>query len=156
MNLKRSIAGGIGGTTIMTLFSYMVSRAAKKNFIEPVILSQLLNRITPVGKRNSRIIGWTSHYIVGILFDAIYEEYLELKETKPTLANTFLLGSLSGLAGIAIWHATFTAHPNPPGVDLKNYYKQLFIAHIIFGAGTALTRELLDSKKDALKIPLLH
>lgn len=150
MNWKRALAGGIGGTTVMTGFSYLVSKATGKNFMEPVILSQLLNRITPIGKRDSRIAGWAAHYGVGILFDAVYEEYLELRKTKPTLANALFLGAISGLTGIAIWHATFKAHPNPPGVDLKNYYRQLFIAHLVFAGGTALTRKLLDKKDEAL------
>lgn len=149
MNFKRALAGGIGGTTVMTAFSYLVTKATGKNFVEPVILSQLLNRITPIGKQNSRVAGWAAHYGVGVLFDAAYEEYLELQKTKPTFANALFLGSVSGLTGITIWHATFKAHPNPPGVDLKNFYRQLFVAHLIFAGGTALTRRLLDKNPEA-------
>jgi hypothetical protein len=141
MNLKKILTAGTAGTAVMTVFSYAVTKAAKKNFVEPVILGQLLNRVTKLNKDTAMAAGWVSHLGVGVVFTAIYDKYLQLKKTRPTLANALLLGSLGGLTGITIWHATFKAHPNPPGVDLKNFYKQLFLAHLIFGAGVALTHE---------------
>lgn len=141
MNLRKILTASTTGTAVMTLFSYAVTKAAKKNFVEPVILGQLLNRITTLNKNIAVAAGWASHLGVGVLFTAVYDKYLLLKKTRPTLANALLLGSLGGLTGIAVWHTTFKAHPNPPGVDLKNFYKQLFLAHLIFGAGVALTYE---------------
>jgi len=141
MNIKQILTAATAGTAVMTVFSYAVTKAAKKNFVEPVILGQLLKRITILDKDTAMVTGWASHLGVGVLFTAIYDKYLHLKKTRPTLANALLLGSLGGLTGIAAWHTTFKAHPNPPGVDLKNFYKQLFLAHLIFGAGVALTYE---------------
>ncbi|WCT11137.1 hypothetical protein [Mucilaginibacter jinjuensis] len=144
MNLKKIFTAATAGTTVMTLFSYAVTKAAKKNFIEPVILGQLLNRITTLDKDTAMAAGWASHLGVGVGFTAIYDKYLQLKKTRPTLANALLLGSVGGLSGILIWNTTFKAHPNPPGVDVKNFYKQLFLAHLIFAAGVALTYEAND------------
>ncbi|MCJ8209177.1 hypothetical protein MUY27_05620 [Mucilaginibacter sp. RS28] len=151
MIFKRALTGAISGTTLMTAFSYAVTKATGKNFIEPVILGELLHRIAPIKKPASKIIGWTAHYGVGLFFDLFYEEYLQIRRTSPNLMNTALLGSISGLTGIAVWHATFKAHPNPPGVDLKNFYKQLFIAHLVFAVGTALMRKAIDKKNDVHK-----
>jgi hypothetical protein len=139
MNIKQIFTAATAGTAVMTVFSYAVTKAAKKNFIEPVILGQLLKRITTLDKDTAMAAGWASHLGVGVVFTTIYDRYIQLRKTRPTLANAFLLGSLGGLTGIAVWHTTFKAHPNPPGVDLENFYKQLFLAHLIFGAGVALT-----------------
>ncbi|OKS87630.1 hypothetical protein [Mucilaginibacter polytrichastri] len=144
MNFKKIFAAGTAGTAVMTLFSYAVTKAAKSNYLEPSILGQLLNRVTPLEKQTAMVTGWASHLGIGILFTGAYDKYLQLKKTRPTLANALLMGSLGGLTGIAIWQATFKAHPNPPGVNLKNFYKQLFIAHLIFGAAVALTYEADD------------
>lgn len=139
MKLTRIAAAGTIGTAVMTVFSLLVSKAAKKNFTEPIILGQLLHRVYPINNTSAQIAGWSSHLGMGILFTGFYEKYLELKKTKPTLANTLLFGLLGGATGVAMWHATLKAHPNPPGIDIKNFYKQLILAHLVFGIGTALT-----------------
>lgn len=144
MKLTRILTAGTCGTAVMTAFSYLVSKAANKNFVEPVILGELLNRITTLNKKNAEIAGWGAHLSVGFLFTAAYENYIKLRQTKPTLANALLLGVLGGATGVAAWHSTFKAHPNPPGVDLKKFYKQLMIAHLIFAAGVAIVYKLDD------------
>lgn len=142
MDTKSIAAAAVTGTTFMTLFSEAVSKAKGSNYNEAKILGELLNRITPLNKQQAQIAGWVGHYAVGMAFAAVYAAYLEKTKAKPGLFNSIIYGALSGLAGAAIWHATFKAHPNPPGVDLKNYYKQLVLAHVVFGvvAGAMLPK----------------
>lgn len=142
MHTKSVVTAAVTGTSIMTLFSEVVSKIKGSNYNEAQILGELLNRITPLNKKQAEVAGWIAHYAVGIAFAAVYAAYLEKTKRKPTLLNSMIYGALSGLAGAAIWHATFKAHPNPPGVDLKNYYKQLVLAHVVFGitAGATLPK----------------
>lgn len=138
MKAKEILAASIVSTTFMTLFSDVVSKFKGSNYNEAEILSELLNRVSPLNKQQSRAAGWAGHYAVGVGFATVYAAYLKKTRSKPNLLNGLVFGALSGLGGALIWHATFKAHPNPPGVDLKNYYKQLVIAHIIFGACAAM------------------
>ncbi len=153
MALTRIIGAGTAGTAVMTLFSYAVSKAARKNFVEPVILGELLNRTLIPKKSNAKLAGWGTHLGIGLLFTAAYDGYLKLKATKPNLANTLILGVAGGSAGVAVWHGTFKAHPNPPGVDIKNFYRQLMIAHLVFAAGVAITYKLSNNKYSGTTAP---
>lgn len=139
MKIERILTAAVTGTTFMTLFSEVVSRLDGHNYNEAKILGQLIERITPLDERTSQVAGWVGHYGVGVLFAAGYDEFLERTGVKPNLMNGAVYGALSGLVGAAVWHTTFKAHPNPPGVDLKNYYKQLVIAHAVFGTAASLT-----------------
>lgn len=139
MNTKQVVAAGITGTTLMTLFSDVVSKIKGSNYNEALILGELLNRITPLSKKQAQVAGWLGHYTVGMGFAAVYATCLNETKRKPTILNGIVYGALSGLAGAAIWHATFKAHPNPPAVDLKNYYKQLVLAHVVFGVVAGIT-----------------
>jgi hypothetical protein len=139
MDIKQVTAAAVTGTTLMTLFSDVVSKVKGSEYNEAKILGELLNRITPLSKDQSRVAGWLGHYAVGIAFAAVYAAFLERNKRKPTLLNSIIYGALSGLAGAGIWHTTFKAHPNPPGVDLKNYYRQLVLAHVIFGITAGAT-----------------
>jgi hypothetical protein len=145
MNTKEIIAAGVTGTTFMTLFSDAVSKLKGSNYNEAQILAELLNRVTPLSKPQAGAAGWAGHYGMGLAFATAYATYLKAAKTKPTVPNSIAFGVLSGLAGVFIWKATFKAHPNPPGVDLKNFYKQLVIAHVVFGATAALVLGKQDS-----------
>jgi hypothetical protein len=142
--IKKVLVAGVTGTTFMTLFSDVVSKVKGSNYNEAEILGELLNRITSLDKQQSRIAGYVGHYGMGQVFAAAYVAYLKKTNTKPNLLNGALYGALSGVAGAFIWHSTFKAHPNPPCVDLKNYYKQLVLAHVIFGVSAALVLRKAD------------
>lgn len=146
MPIKKVVSSAIMGTTFMTAFSILVSRKADKQFREPVLLNRLLKRLSFKNEIEANSLpGWISHYAVGALFTTVYDQIWQRQ--RPTLSNSLVLGGVSGLLGIAVWDLTFRMHPNPPRVDNKNYYKQLFVAHLIFGvfaaAGIVLPKEKL-------------
>jgi len=147
MNSNKTLAAGLAGTTFMTLFSEAVSRIEGSNYNEAEVLGELFNRITPLNKAEARVAGYTGHYIVGLGFAVVYSAYLNKFKTKPSILNGIVYGALSGIAGAAVWHAAFKAHPNPLGVKLGNYYQQLVLAHIIFGVSAAL---VLQTKKQII------
>jgi hypothetical protein len=121
----------------MTAWSILVSRKTNKQFREPVLLNLLLSRLTSKNQiQTDSAAGWVSHYLAGAAFTAAYDQLW--RKHKPTLKNSLMLGGISGLAGIGIWELAFRMHPSPPMVDKKNYYRQLFVAHLIFGVFSAL------------------
>jgi hypothetical protein len=135
MNFLEILLGGIIGTTIMTGFSYYVSRVRKKQFREPELLNELLvrGRLMKFTTSKNHPAGWLIHYLVGILFVAAYQLTSHITSIEADFAFYTLSGLISGFAGAAIWHVTLMLHPNPPAVAVKEFYLQLVLAHVIFG-----------------------
>jgi hypothetical protein len=139
IHVDKVARAALTGTTLMTAFSYGASRHERKQFREPELLNKLLDRIPgspPIPTKSPA--GWLVHYGVGIIFTTVYDQLWQRNISKPTLANGLLLGTISGLVGIGGWMLTFTLHPRPPKTDYTGHYKQLLIAHMIFGVGAAL------------------
>ncbi|MDB5005146.1 MAG: hypothetical protein JWQ34_3371 [Mucilaginibacter sp.] len=140
-----TLLSATAGTTMMTLFSYLVSMAADKNFSEPEHLGTMIHRMMPGNsKRATQLAGWGAHYAVGWLFVLVYRELWKTGKIKKTVANGFILGALSGTLAVLVWKATLKAHPAPPWIDFTNYYIQLVPAHIVFAVCATLTSRLLD------------
>lgn len=141
------IASAAAGTTMMTLFSYLVSLAADKNFSEPEHLGTLMHRLVPgSSKKTTQLVGWSAHYAVGLLFVLAYQELWKTGKIKKTVTNGIILGTLSGAMAVLIWKATMKTHPAPPWIDFTNYYMQLVPAHIVFAVCATLTLRLLDER----------
>lgn len=148
MKLNKLIITSVAGTTFMTLFSHIVSELEDENFSEPRLLGRLANRLMPnISKQASILLGWAAHYTVGSMFAAPYQFYLSKQNKKPTLINSLAAGAAGGVAGIAMWKATFAAHPAPPAITYRKFYTQLFFAHMVFGAVTGATLHLLNRPK---------
>jgi len=128
---------------LMTLFSFILSVIRKKQFTEPVILNDLLRPSNAPGIQNYRHpLGWIIHYVVGLVFVICYHLLWSQDLVAPTVFNGAMLGAACGLIGIAGWHITLSIHPHPPVIDLKEFYVQLFFAHVIFGIVATLTYTL--------------
>lgn len=143
-----NVAAATVGTTMMTLFSYMVSLATDKNFSEPEHLTTMLYRLAPgLSKKHSRFAGWGAHYAVGLLFVLVYQELWKTGKIKKSIRNGIALGVLSGALAVLVWKGTLKAHPLPPWIDFTNYYIQLVPAHIVFAVCATLTSRLLDGQE---------
>jgi hypothetical protein len=140
-----TLLSATAGTTMMTLFSYLVSMAADKNFSEPEHLGTLMHRLVPgSSKKLTQVAGWGAHYAVGLLFVLAYQELWKTGKIKKSIKNGLVLGALSGALAVLVWKATLKAHPAPPWIDFTNYYIQLVPAHIVFAVCATLTSRLLD------------
>jgi hypothetical protein len=149
MKIKDILISGTAGTTFMTLFSYGISALDNENYSEPERLGQLARGLLPVlSKRENQVIGWSAHYGVGLLFATAYAKLWEKRKLKPTFVNNFMLGAASGMAAVAIWKATFSAHPLPPRMSFDKYYLQLVPAHIVFAVFAGLGYSLLNRPGD--------
>jgi hypothetical protein len=131
---EKILKGASEGTTLMTLYSYAISDARKKTFMEPDLLAILIKRLFPSQKEKpAEIEGWMLHYVTGLAFTTVYHYLFSRTKLKPSLAKGIWLGAASGLLGSGIWKAAFTLHPAPPGINYKDYYLHLILAHMVFG-----------------------
>jgi hypothetical protein len=134
MNVGKIISATVAGTSMMTLFSYQLSKLTHKQFREPELLSALLSRLKLYdSKPPYEVDGWMVHYVAGSFFVMAYDKLWRENRVKEAYKNGALLGLASGFFGAEVWRQVLKLHPNPPKVDFKNYYKQLVIAHIVFG-----------------------
>lgn len=145
--LEKAALEAIAGTSMMTLFSYMVSVAAKENFSEPEHLATLIHRLLPQTKKLSKVQGWTAHYLVGLVFAAVYTELWERRKLKPSALNALMLGAVSGAVAVGVWKLTFKMHPSPPWIKYNKYYAQLVPAHIVFALFATLTYRQLKAEE---------
>jgi hypothetical protein len=126
--------GTIGATTLMTIFSYIVSRLRNRQFTEPVLLNRFLCGfgILKEYQLKKNIAGWIVHYAVGFLFLFAYYFIWSRTRLDPTFSTALMLGCLSGLAGIIGWAILFSIQSVPANIKVSEYYAQLFVAHVIF------------------------
>lgn len=134
---------GIAGTSLMTLYSYLLSGVKGENFKEPELLGILGRRAFPnLSKRDSQVAGWIAHYIVGIIFCMIYRKLWQSKRASNFNYN-LSLGLASGIVAVAVWKTVFTIHHRPPRTDYGKFYGQLIPAHIIFAIVAGVTFQIM-------------
>jgi len=134
--IYKIIAASIIGTSFMTMYSYHRSRKEKQQYREPVLLNKLINRskILPVSVGDNHPAGWVSHYAVGLLFVVTYYALWRRALHSPGPARTLTIGTMSGIVAIGAWKTMFAANDNPPDNNRFGYYRQLFVAHLIFSS----------------------
>jgi len=138
MDIAKTLSASIGGTSLMSLFSYLISDSKNKNFKEPEILGELIKRIIPdLNEKQADLAGWALHFGAGTMFTTIYDQIWEKTSIKPDIKSGAIMGAISGLIGIAVWRATIAMHPKPPIKDYHSYYKHLMLAHVLFGIAAA-------------------
>ena len=147
--VSKIIIAGAVGTTIMTLYSYYRSKKERQQYVEPVLLNKLINRskMLPATITDNHPAGWAAHYGAGILFVTMY--YILCRNTlqRPTPVKSLAIGSASGIIAVAMWETTFILSPNPPANNRYGYYRQLFIAHIVFTCFALAAYRMLDRRE---------
>lgn len=140
MDGGKIVWSGVAGTSLMTLFSYIVSRNRAENFKEPELLAALEKELLPPGLKEFALpAGWSTHYSIGIVWAIAYHLLWQKNIVEPTVKNGLLLGGISGLIGVAFWDACFKMHPRPPRIKYRLFYGQLVLAHLIYGAVTTIS-----------------
>lgn len=144
----RIISSSMVGTTSMTVFSYWVSVSENKKFREPVVLGQLLNRLSRnISYPTALKIGWLLHYAVGALFVRFYHILWKRKKIKPSVLTGSYIGLASGIVGVVVWKTVFIVHPNPPQKKLLNFFGHLMLAHVVFGIFCSLAYKKIKMEK---------
>lgn len=152
MKLSKFIAAAVVGTSFMTLYSYIIAKKEKKKFLEPQLLNELIDNsetLPDVEGSKTHPAGWAAHYGVGLLFIAAYYILWKRSLHAPGIAKGLAIGAASGVLAIVSWEIMFTASDNPPQTDRYGYYKQLFVAHLIFSVAALYGYKLPDYIKQA-------
>jgi hypothetical protein len=128
------LISSIAATSVMTLFSYIVSASVRELYKEPVLLTYILTRFhIEVSLKTKRVLAWLLHYIIGAFFVIIYHYLWRYNVVEFSWRIALLFGAISGIVGILGWMVLFKIIPQKPNIDFKGYYTQLFVAHVIFG-----------------------
>ncbi|MFL9831750.1 hypothetical protein ABS764_12920 [Flavobacterium sp. ST-87] len=121
-------------TSVMTLFSYIISESFRELYKEPVLLSYCLTALAiSLSAKTKNVLGWIIHYAIGFLFVFGYYLLWENEIISETWIAAFILGAISGIIGILSWVIIFKISDYNPKIDFKGYYLQLFFVHVIFG-----------------------
>lgn len=132
--LLQIICATIAATSVMTLFSYIVSESARKLYKEPVLLTYLLHSFkVEISAGTKVVLAWLLHYIIGLIFVIIYHFLWYYGIVEMSWLVALILGVVSGIVGILGWMLLFEIVPQKPNIDFKGYYIQLLVAHIFFG-----------------------
>lgn len=151
--ILRFAAAALIGTSAMTLYSYILSKKNKQQFTEPVLLNQLMNRSSvfpELPQTKSHPAGWAGHYAVGLLFVIAYYLLWRRALNAPSVAKALAIGCASGAVAIAAWYVMFAISNNPPQNNRKQYFGQLFVAHLIFSLAAIYSYRLPDRLHDEL------
>jgi len=148
----KTVVCSIAGTTMMTASSALMSLIGQ-DFREPERLRGLITRALPfVPKKARSLSAWAAHYAMGAAFSAVYVKLWESKKLKPTATCGLTLGAASGLIGIAIWKATFAAHPLSPLMNYKRFYLQRIPAHIVFAIFATIAYQAMKKQEERKNI----
>ena len=145
MNANKILLPAVTGTSLMTLFSYVVSKYENENFSEPELLAAMEKDLLPEAAKHLALpAGWATHYSIGVLITWIYKQ-TNKRNNKSVLKNGILLGGWSGIAGVAMWQLFFSVHPAPPSVPVRKFFIQLLWAHLVFGITVSTVSRFLET-----------
>lgn len=137
MKTEKVVLGALAGTAAMTLFSYLLAGKKSKNFKEPKLLGEMVNKVFPKAeKTGAQVSGWLMHAATGLIFAAVYRKLLQKADFRRNVPNVVFIGVVTGVAGIIIWKLTFSLHPDPPKIHFSKFYQHLILAHIVFSTTT--------------------
>jgi len=147
--LLKSFLNAAIATTGMTVVSFIVNGSLKKNLLVPEVFSEVLKADLPIPvKKHSRIVGWLGHYLLGVSWAMLIDLVYKNTSIKPKVKSGLIIGTFSGLCGIWAWKQIFKSRPVPKDTDTEIFYKQLFIAHILY---ILLFAALTPTEKSKLK-----
>jgi len=131
---------GFLGTSVMTVFSYILSHLSADNFREPQLLGKLLQgTLLPINSPISRPAGWVCHYSFGLGLATVFHNSWKHRENATPVLSGLIAGACSGTAAVIWWHNAFRLHPHPPLLRHDRFYLQLFIAHMLYSITVAET-----------------
>jgi hypothetical protein len=154
--LSKIIAIGIGATIILDIWNYLIGLFGVKsldyrfvgrwigNFFNGKFYHSNIMMTPPV--QNELFIGWTAHYLIGILFSFLLiivfgNGWLE----KPLLVPAIIIGLATVISPLFIMQPALgfgfasSNLPNPIGRVLKS-----IITHLVYGTGLYLSAQLVN------------
>ena len=144
MEILKILLATIVATSLMTLFSYIISKKRNKQFREPELLAAIIGQFSFLqNPRHYVIAGWAVHYTIGLLFVVVYDQIWRHTSLDATWFCGILFGIASGIVGIFGWRMIFGIAPRIPRTDFKAYFLHLLLAHIVFALGAVAVYAVL-------------
>lgn len=134
MNAQKILLPAFVATSVMTAFSYLIAELEKKNFSESELLGKIEKKQLQLPKQVALPAGWVTHYAIGIMMTLMFELYKKYLNHKPASYRTISFGVFAGFLSIAAWKILFKMFPRRSHDFYKNFFIQLFVAHLIFAA----------------------
>lgn len=145
MNILKILLAAFSATNVMTTFSYLMAGKYKRLFAEPVLLNFILDRLQLcIPGRFKKSTGWLAHYIIGFAFVFAYALLWRYAEIGFGWLSALLFGIASAVIGMIGWTLIYRLPDKKPPVPLRDYYLQLFFAHIIFALVTVAAFKVFD------------
>ena len=139
MNVQIILIAALIGTSLMTFFSYVVSRWRNEVYSEPVLINIMLSVPDDRSKNVSRkLAGWLLNYLIGFLIVLLFDCLWFTDIVSFSLGSTIVLGLSLGLIGVVSWKLMFFIAFYKPPVHKKVFYTQLFVAHFLFAVSVFL------------------
>jgi len=148
MNIKTIFIPAVSGTTLMSIFSYVVSHSKGENFKEPKLLAEIVIKAFDAHRvKLPKTTGWAMHYAMGGLMTMVFQHFWKETNTIPATKHGLIAGITGGISGVLIWTFLFRIHPNPPRIPFIRFSGHLLLAHIIFALGVAYSSRLFEPFK---------
>ena len=157
MNIILILVASIVGTSVMTAFSYFMSRIFSNQFREPQLLNEIFNgwKSFPIQVGKKSPFGWFIHYLVGFIFTIGFAYvWNNVEMARPDYLTGAVFGFFAGVIGIFTWQLMLNIVKKPPKIVLHEHFIQLLIAHIIFGLGVIAVYQM-DSTQNLFFIDYL-
>ena len=149
MILISILLSGIGGTALMTAFINILAYLTKKPIrVVRILGTMATNGTTPYKglseKLKSRIVGISLHYLIGIIWAALFVILWHYHVGKPNLYYSLIFGFVCGVLAMLGWRFHFYVHSNPPAIPLRAFLLALLCGHVVFGIGMMEAYNLLN------------
>ena len=134
MEVIKIVLAAITGTSVMTIFSYIMAYIKNDQFKEPQLLNILINNSETIPLKCSKTgpVGWIAHYVIGTIMFLSFALLWNFTELDVSWISATFLGIGAGIICIAGWHLMFYFNARPPEVNLNGFSIQLMIVHLIF------------------------
>lgn len=135
-NIIRCIAAGITATAVMTGFLNGFAFFIAKRFRVIPLLGTMLTGETTLVKgisfsHRAVYVGLLVHYLIGCFFSFLYYKW-SIWWGDFSMQNTLLFGTAAGIIAVICWRVFFYIHSRPPRINLSEYCKLIFVAHLLF------------------------
>jgi hypothetical protein len=130
--LFKILAGTLAGTSALTTTSYKLSELRNRQFREPELINSFLKKKFGLKIPKDHPNGWIIHFIIGALFLAAYDRVWSIDGINKSVKNDLLLGTVTGLIGVAAWKLISKLEPKIKALKKDEYYVQLFLSHLVF------------------------
>lgn len=131
--MSEAILAGIIGTSVMTVYVYLIAWITGARLGVIHILASVLNERPGIDYSTKHlIVAGFVHYLIGVLFALTYLQLVVLEVASIATVSAIIYGLLIGSLAVLVWRLTFALRGKPAEVPLKTYLLSIGSGHIVF------------------------